>query len=78
MLECHVYQVLSKKMIVGVLEMGCVSEIELKESMDGETFKRLASQCNCFCPRLVGLSNDIFWNSEKKRLQCLKLEYNLD
>ena len=78
MLECHVYQILSKKMIVGVLETGCVSEIDLKESMDEDTFERLAFQCNCFCPRIVGLSNDICWNSEKRRLQCSKLEYYLE
>jgi len=75
MIECHVYQVLSKKMIVGVLEKGCVAEIDLREGMDEDTFTKLAMLCNCFSPTLVALNDHIHWSSQKKRLQCLKLEF---
>lgn len=74
MLECCVYQVMSKTKIVGVLETGCVAEIDFEESMDQDSFERLCRSCNCFYPQLVGLDKNIYWNSNKKRLQCKKLE----
>lgn len=78
MLECHVYQVLHKKLVIGVLVTGCVAEIEFTECMNDDVFLELASGCNCFSPRLVGLSENIVWSSQKKRLQCYKLECKID
>jgi len=68
-MRVQVFEVISRKKIVGVLETGGIGEINIQSDMCADAYKEMCKS-NIFGPRIGTVSDDIVWDSLKKSFQC--------